>query len=38
MLAEAVDRSRVQAPEPEIEPDLTALQALSDLLKKRDDL
>lgn len=36
----AVDRSRPSQPEPEAapEPDLSALQALSDLLKKRDDL
>ena len=37
LLADAVDRARPErAPEPE--PDLSALQALSDLLKKRDDL
>lgn len=39
LLAEAVDRARPEAPAPEPEPvDLSALQALSDLLKKRDDL
>ena len=38
MLAQAVDRARPEQPATEAEPDLSALQALSDLLKKRDDL
>lgn len=40
LLTTAIDRSRPSRPEPEAapEPDLSALQALSDLLKKRDDL
>jgi HK97 family phage prohead protease len=39
LLAEAVDRARPEAPAAEPEPvDLSALQALSDLLKKRDDI
>ena len=38
MLAEAVDRSRPDRPADAEPVDLSALQALSDLLKKRDDL
>jgi hypothetical protein len=38
ILTEAIDRSRTKSPEPEAAPDLSALHALSDLLKKRDDL
>jgi HK97 family phage prohead protease len=37
LLTEAVDRARPEAPEPE-PVDLSALHALSDLLKKRDDI
>ena len=39
VLSEAIDRSRPEDPAPAAEPlDLSALQALSDLLKKRDEL
>ncbi len=39
LLVDAADRARpVAEPTPEPEPDLSALQALSDLLKQRDDI